>query len=38
MFCDFFYAFLPLKNDVNIASKSKKQKNLEKQIIFSNNF
>jgi hypothetical protein len=27
LFCDFFWTFLYLKNDVNVASKSNKQKN-----------
>ncbi len=26
MFCDFFFTFLSLKNDLNIPSKSNKQK------------
>ncbi len=34
-FCDFFFYFLSLKNDVNVPSKSKKQKNcLKKLLVF----
>jgi hypothetical protein len=29
-----FYDFLSVKNDVNVPSKSNKQKNLEKKIVF----
>ncbi len=32
MFCDFFFDFLSLKNDVNVPSKSNKQKNFLKNL------
>jgi hypothetical protein len=34
MFCDLFFTFLSLKNDVNLASKSNKQKKLYEKISF----
>jgi hypothetical protein len=34
LFCDFYYDFLYLKNDVNVPSKRKKHKYLVKKIIF----
>ncbi len=33
LFCDFFMTYLSLKNDVNVASKSNKPKNLEEKLI-----
>ncbi len=35
MFCDFFYDFLSLKNDVNVPSKSNMQYKSKKIIIFA---
>jgi hypothetical protein len=34
VFCDLFLIFLPLKPDVNVPSKSNKQKNLLKNLFF----